>query len=163
MRLGLVFLVLLALIWAVVLLPSLLRTRLEGSPIDGVRSFEHAMGILGNARRRSGSVPGRWVMVPKDVTVPQRRHKRVIAKRRSAFQRMLVVCGATFVLGLVPPLRAVLWLHLACDAALGVYVWRLLQWKREEAQRQRVVRRLRAAPDPEPAREPSERVVGHSV
>jgi flagellar biosynthesis component FlhA len=56
----------------------------------------------------------------------------LIRKRKQAFQRLLVAAGASFVLGLIPGLHWLLVVHLACDVGLGVYVWKLLQWKRGE-------------------------------
>jgi hypothetical protein len=135
-RLGLFVIVLLALAWAVVLLPSILRTKLEASPIDGVRSFERSMGILANARNRRTERPGRWIMVPRsDVTAPVRRRSRVIRRRRQNFERLLALAGVTFLAGFVPQLRWMWFVHLAVDGALGFYVTRLLRYKREEQER----------------------------
>lgn len=122
---------LLALVWAVVLVPSIFRTKLESSPIDAVRRFEHSMGILARARRYSG--PGRWVMVPKGR--PQtfdRRRQRVVRRRRQVFERLVIAAGATLILGIPSPLRWVWWAHLAVDVGLVSYVWRLRQWKIQE-------------------------------
>lgn len=131
-RLDIVFVVLLALVWGVVLVPSIFRTRLESSPINAVRRFEHSMGILARARRYSG--PGRWVMVPKGR--PQRpidrRRQRVMRRRRQAFVRLVTAAGATFILGIPSPLRFVWWAHLAVDLALVTYMYRLRQWKVQE-------------------------------
>ncbi|MBI4730075.1 MAG: hypothetical protein HY775_11375 [Acidobacteria bacterium] len=129
------FVLLLALVWAVVLVPSLFRTRLESSPIDGVRSFERSMGVLANARRRGQALSGRWVMVPRDVTAPRSRRRRVVRRRRTTFERLVAAAGATFVLGLVPQLRWLLLVHLAIDAVLGGYAARLIQWKQDEERR----------------------------
>jgi len=137
-----VFVAVLALIWAMLLIPSMLRERLESSPIEGVRSFERSMGILASTRKGS-SPPGRWIMVPRsDVTQPVRRRGRVIRRRRQNFERLLIVAGVTLVVGLVPALRWMLFVHLAVDAIIGLYVARLLRWKRDEDQRARVVTQL---------------------
>ncbi|MGH2829933.1 MAG: hypothetical protein ACRDJM_05570 [Actinomycetota bacterium] len=132
--LGLGLVLVLAAIWAVVLLPSLLRSRISSSPIDGVRNFEQVMGVLGGTRsaRRGHNASGRWVMVPRDVTAPKRR-ARVIQRRRRMFVRLVAVALLTLPLGAVPSLRWVWFVQLATDATLGLYVWRLLQWKRDEA------------------------------
>lgn len=138
MRLELIFLVLLALVWAVVLIPSLIRGRLESSPIDGVRSFERSMGVLANTRsRRQQQTSGRWILIPRNVTPSMRRRARVLQRRRRAFERLLVVAVLTFILGIVPALRWMWFVHLAADLALGFYVARLRKWKRDERARHR--------------------------
>lgn len=125
----------LAAIWAAVLLPSLVRSRIAASPIDGVRNFENAMGILSGARaRRTQNASGRWVMVPRDVTAPPRRRARVIERRRRMFTRLVSLVAVTLALGIVPSLRWVWFVNLAADAALAVYVSRLLRWKAEPAE-----------------------------
>jgi hypothetical protein len=128
--------VLLALVWAAVLLPSMFRAKLEASPIDGVRSFERSMGILASTRNRRAERPGRWIMVPRsDVTQPVRRRSRVIRRRRQLFERLLLAAGVTLAAGFVPQLRWMWFVHLAVDGALGIYVTRLLRYKREEQER----------------------------
>jgi hypothetical protein len=135
-----VFVAVLALIWAMLLVPSLFRGRLVSSPIDGVRSFERSMGVLANTRKQKATSPGRWIMVPRsEVTQPVRRRSRVIRRRRQNFERMLIVAGVTLVLGFVPALRWMWFVHLAVDAGIGLYVARLLRWKHDEEERNRVV------------------------
>ena len=148
------FVAVLALIWAMLLVPSF-RGRLESSPIDGVRSFERSMGVLASTRKGT-SPPGRWIMVPSsDVTQPVRRRGRVIRRRRQNFERLLAVAGATFLLGFVPGIRWMWFVHLAVDGVLGFYVLRLLRWKRDEEERARVVTPLPAeqAPDEQQQRQ----------
>ena len=127
-------LVLLAAVWAAVLLPSMFRAKLESSPIDGVRSFERSMGILANTRKAER--PGRWIMVPRsDVTAPVRRRSRVIRRRRQMFERLLAAAAITLIAGFVPALRWMWFVHLAVDGVLGIYVTRLLRYKRAEQER----------------------------
>ncbi|GAC1413968.1 MAG: hypothetical protein NVSMB57_09510 [Actinomycetota bacterium] len=125
-------LVVLAAVWAAVLLPSLLRSRVASSPIDGVRSFEQAMGILGGHRtpRQSQNGTGRWVMVPREVTAPTHRRSRVLERRRRLFVRLMAFSTLTLAIGFIPPLRWVWYLNITSDALLGLYIWRLLEWKR---------------------------------
>lgn len=135
-RLGIIFVVLLALVWAVVLLPSLFRGKLQSSPSSGIRSFERDMGILRSTGKRSGGAPGRWIMIPRpDDAGPARRRNRVIRRRRRNFQRLLALAALTFIAGFLPSLRWVWFVHLAVDASIGFYVIRLLKYKREEAER----------------------------
>lgn len=120
------------------LVPSLLRGRLESSPVNGVRSFERDMGVI--AKTNKAAAPGRWIMIPRsEVTRPIRRRSRVIRRRRLAFQRLLVTAAVTFLIGIVPGLRWMWFVHLAVDAVIGFYVLRLLRWKRDEEERARIV------------------------
>lgn len=129
------------------LVPSVLRGRLESSPIDGVRSFERSMGVLASTRKGT-SPPGRWIMVPRsEVTQPVRRRSRVIRRRRQNFERLVAAAGVTMILGFVPALRWMWFVHLAIDGAIGFYVSRLLRWKRDEEERARVVMPLPAEPE----------------
>ena len=94
------------------------------------------MGILANARNRRAERPGRWIMVPRsDVTAPVRRRSRVIRRRRQMFERLLALAGITFVVGFVPGLRWMFFVFLAIVGVLGIYVSRLLRYKREEQER----------------------------
>ena len=150
-RLGFVFVGLLALVWAALLVPSMLRTKLESSPIDGVRSFERSMGILASARSRKATTPGRWIMVPRsDVTAPPRRSSRVVRRRRQNFERLLALAAITFIAGFIPQLRWVWFVHLAVDGALAFYVARLLRYKRQAEERKDKVAMLAGDEEPVP-------------
>ena len=132
MRLGIIVIGLLLTAWAVLLLPSLsLSRRAQASPINGIRRFENTMGILANTR--ATQVPGRWVMVPRDLNNgPLRRRTRVIRRRRQTFQRLLFLTGAAFLLGLLPHMRVLLLVHLLLDASVAMYVVQLRRWARDE-------------------------------
>lgn len=143
--------VLLALCWAIVLVPSLTRPRFESSPISSVGDFERSMGILASTRYGRQQVPGRWVMVPKGMAAsPRTRRQRLIQKRRRIFVRLVFAAAATLVLGLIPPLRSLLLAHLALDVAVAVYVVQLRRWHRAEIERARVLRAMPTARPEEP-------------
>ena len=116
--------------WAAVLAPSLLG-RSAGDERDG---FKEAMGSLA-APARPDAPSGRFVMVPKGPrAVPRSRRDLVVRRRRAAFERLLVVAAATFLIALVPGLRAFFWAHLASDAALvGYGLWLKTQRGNERA------------------------------
>jgi hypothetical protein len=124
---------LLALAWAVVLVPSLLKPRFESSPIDGVRNFERSMGILANARHGRQQIPGRWVMVPKDLPQgPKRRRNRVIQKRRQNLLRLIIIAVSSLILGVIPGIHYFLWVNLVADLAVALYVVQLRRWHAAE-------------------------------
>ncbi len=94
------------------------------------------MGILASTRKGKAERPGRWIMVPRsDVTAPVRRRSRVIRRRRQLFERLLAAAAITFLAGFVPQLRWMWFVHLAVDGVLGIYVTRLLRYKRAEQER----------------------------
>ena len=106
------------------------------------------MGILESTRRPKPAASGRWIMIPRNVASQGRRRSRIIRRRRQTFVRLLVIASSTLVLGLIPRLHWLLIAHVAADASLGVYVWRLLTWKSRERQRDRVVRPLPVSDEP---------------
>jgi hypothetical protein len=127
----------------VVLLPPVIKPRLESSPIDGVRDFERSMGILANTRHGSAQTRGRWVMLPKDLEqAPRRRRNRVIRRRRQNFLRLIGLAFTTLVLGIVPGWGFFLIAHLGVDLVLAVYIVQLRRWHKAEIQREQVVREL---------------------
>jgi hypothetical protein len=140
---------LLALAWAVVLVPSLLKPRFESSPIDSVGNFERSMGILASARHGRTHIPGRWVLVPRDMEQgPKRRRNFVIQRRRRNFYRLIIVVFASLILGVIPSLHYFLWVNLAADLGLALYVWQLRRWHTSE---QKVVPLPAPAPSAEQA------------
>ncbi len=142
--------VILALVWAMVLLPGAVRSR-RSSPSNSVGTFERAMDVL--ARRdgnpRSGRSDGRLVYVPNDagriVGERARRRNAVITQRRRMFVRLLAAVGATLPLAIL--FDGILWMvFLASGTALGVYVGLLLRWKAQADQAAEVVRNLSDVP-----------------
>jgi hypothetical protein len=111
----------------------MVRPRFESSPMDGVRNFERSMGILASTRYGKQQVPGRWVMVPKDLPqAPRRRRNRIIRKRRQNFLRLIGLAAGTLVIGLIPGLHVLLWAHLITDLVLAGYVLQLRRWATHE-------------------------------
>jgi hypothetical protein len=166
-RLGFLFVAVIALIWAALLVPSMLRNRLEPSPINGVRDFERSMGVLANTRNRKATTPGRWIMVPRhDVTesaaVSGRRRTRVVRRRRQNFERLLAAAAITLLLGFLPHLHWIWFVHLAVDAGLGFYVSRLLAYKRLELERRHVATEATAPEEPTTQEPRSEDPVRHA-
>lgn len=150
-RLGPYVIVLLALVWAAVLVPSVVRARLSTSPADGVRRFEHTMGLIESTRRPKPPASGRWIMVPRNTSSSARRRARIVRRRRQMFVRMLAFAGTTLILGLLPHLHILLFLHVATDASIAYFVLRLVRLKTTERKGTRL---LVAVP-------PVEDVAGH--
>ncbi len=120
----------LGIMWAAFLVP---RGRRRHTPQASVDDFEHRMELLAQAEARGGS--GRWIVTPRKgvrfVGTAERKRARARERRRQVFSFLLESIAITFLIGLVPPLRA-LW---SATAVLGVllatYVWLLLAMKHQ--------------------------------
>lgn len=178
---SLVVLVILAIVWAVFLLPQLFRARAERSS-DSIGNFRNQLSVLERttpAASRSVSplrpasrpqaptghrpAAGRHVApAPRQVppatrpSAPARSGHaagRALARkrRRDVFCGLLVAMGATLVLGLVPSLRMMLVLHLVVDVLFAAYVALLVRARNLAAEREIKVRFLPGVVTPQPA------------
>ncbi|MDP9021394.1 MAG: hypothetical protein M3N57_01570 [Actinomycetota bacterium] len=134
---------LLALIWGVVLLPGALRAR-RSSPTTSVGTFERAMDVL--ARRDVGA-GGRYIYVPRDagriVDERKRRRSSVLTQRRRMFVRLLLATAVSLPLAFT--VRGLAWsVFFGSAALLAGYVRLLLRWKRRV---DRVAPIVRSLPD----------------
>lgn len=166
-------LLILALIWAVVLIPPALRNRAEGRPSDSIAAFRRQLAVLNKAGPR---LSGRSEPEPRPVRpagrpasalptvgrsttavlAPSHRpssSRAAIARREARRRRrdvlvaLLVAAGTTLALGAVPALR-VLWIaHIVVDVLLVAYVALLVRQRNLAAERDLKVRFL---PGPRP-------------
>jgi hypothetical protein len=143
-------LVILAVIWAAVLLPPYLQNRSESRPADSISTFRNQLSVL---ERRStmlvpGYEPGRVMAASRDAQFQRARIARLDAKkrRRDILVTLLAAAGLTLVLGVVLP--QVLLLHLLIDALLGAYVALLVRQRRVAEERSAKVRYLSTARRP---------------
>ncbi|MEX0832260.1 MAG: hypothetical protein WD757_01670 [Actinomycetota bacterium] len=114
----------LGIIWAAFLLPS--RGR-RNSPRTSVEEFERDLDLLADTEREN---PGRWVVAPRkgSAFIGARRRERVRQqeRRRRVLTILAEAIGVTFLIGLVPPLRA-MWAFTALAVGLlTLYVWALV-------------------------------------
>ncbi len=154
----LVFLILAA-IWAAVLVPPYLQNRRETRPGDSIASFRTQLSVLERAtpggRARAGNVTrldaARYGSSP--AAMPVRRPQASVAmrraearrRRRDVFLTLLGAVGVTFVLALA--LGGWVWgLHLAVDLLFGGYVVLLVAIQQQAMDRERKVRYLQPAP-----------------
>jgi len=122
---GWLLLVALGIIWAAFLLP----TR-ESSPNRSIEDFERNMDLLADTE---GNGRGRWIMTPRKgvafVGTRERARERARERRRRVFVFMLESTGIAFMIGLVPPLRAMWFVAGSLMILLGLYVWLLVSLK----------------------------------
>lgn len=178
---SLVVLVILAIVWAVFLVPQLFRARAERSS-DSIGNFRHQLSVLerttpaasrsvtqlrpvsgprspgggsGSARGRHVAPEPRQVAPGPRPAAPRPRHvpnRALIRKRRQdVFSGLLVAMGATLVLGLIPSLRMVLLLHVVVDLLFAGYVALLVRARNVAAERELKVRFLPGVVTPQPA------------
>jgi hypothetical protein len=163
--LTIVVLLILAVVWAAVLVPPWLRNRADARPADSISAFRHRLSVLERtgpigARRIPmissrpevrGFVPmaargpaGRTAMA----TVPAR--ARTQRRRRDIFVGMLAAMGTSLVLGFIPALRILWVVHVLVDMMFVTYVALLVHMRNQAAERDMKVRFLPGR-SPEPA------------
>ena len=76
---------------------------------------------------------------------------RTLRRRRDVFTALVAAAAVTLVLGLLPPLRVLLLVHLAVDVLLGAYVALLIRQRSLAAERELKVRFLPESRPMEPA------------
>lgn len=140
--------VILALVWALVLLPGAVRSR-RSSPTNSVGTFERAMDVLARRDSNPRGGDGRVIYVPSDagriVGERARRRNALIARRRQLFVWLVAGVGTTLPVAILAGGFA--WaLFLAATAALAVYVGLLLRWKNQAEEAAEVVRTLPDVP-----------------
>jgi hypothetical protein len=122
-----------------------------------VEDFERNMEILAST---DGSEGGRWIVTPRKgmafVGPRERAKERARLRRRRVFVFMLESLALTFLIGLVPPLRAMWYATAVLLILLGVYVWLLVSMKARSARSESAVR-VREAAEPERPRAVRER------
>jgi hypothetical protein len=128
----------LGIIWAAFLIPSRRR-----SPRSSVEEFERKMTILADANNWSSA--GRWVLMPQRgqrfMGSRDRSRARVRRRRRQVFTVLVEATGVTFLIGLVPRLRPMLYGTAILVGLLVIYTLMLLKIRADEVQLARTKRR----------------------
>lgn len=156
-------LVILAAIWAAVLLPPYLQNRRETRPGDSIASFRSQLSVLerttpgGRARSLARPEPSRYdggyagygrPAAPRQPGRPSAaamRRAEARRRRRDVFLTLLGAVGVTFLLALA--LGGAVWvLHLAVDALFVGYVLLLVSLQQQGIEREEKVRYMRPAP-----------------
>ena len=137
-------LALLAVVWAVAVVPGMLRGHRVRSSQHSIAAFTRNMSLIAPER----PVPGRQLMVLDDadsVSGPSRRARMVHRRRQVAVQlgAGLAALGCLAVL-----LGGVLWVAFAASgAAFAAFLLAVRELQRRDRERRRKVRPLRAAPN----------------
>lgn len=155
-------LVILAAIWAAVLVPPYLQNRRETRPGDSIASFRSQLSVLerttpggrasASARmdlprydaRRSPVAAAQPIRRPARPTDAALRRAEARRRRRDVFLTLLGAVGVTLVLAVA--LGGLVWmLHLAIDAAFVAYVGLLVKMQQVSAEKEQKVRYLPAS------------------
>jgi hypothetical protein len=122
---------LLVIIWLAFFLPSRHR-----SPAASVEEFEQKMSLLAETHR---DAPGRWVLMPRRRFLgPQDRARvRVVRRRRLVFTGLLEATVLFLLMGMVPPLRPMLFAAGGLAFLLLVYSALLVQLRIADHERDR--------------------------
>ena len=176
-------LLILAVIWAAVLIPPALRSRAEGRPADSITAFHRQLAVLRRAAPRGSSRHSDFVpeggmssnhlsplaaVTSLSVSAGRRPGEptgyasttRSAMVRRNARRRrkdillaLLVAAGVSLALGAIPALRFLWMVHVAADVLLFGYVALLVRQRNLAAERDLKVRLLPTARRGEARRE----------
>ncbi|WCO65943.1 hypothetical protein PO878_15685 [Iamia majanohamensis] len=149
---GVSVLILLAVVWAVVLVPPYLRHRGEARPGSSVTSFRQGLDVLGRSAPPSVASGAHFTPVrgsaPLGPGAPRGR-AAVRKRRRDVLLTLAGVAGFTFLLAVAFGGTAIL-LNLVADAALVGYVYLLVQLRKLAAEQAQKVRYLPAPAPSQP-------------
>jgi len=135
-----VVLLILAVVWALFLVPQVLRARAEKTPADSIGAFRAQLSVL----ERTGPVispSGRPTMsVPayRPAGIPSK--EQIRRRRQNILFGLLGAMALTLFLGLVVPTFLVL--HVALDVLFGVYCFLLVRARQLAVEREMKVRYL---------------------
>jgi len=160
-----VLLLILAVVWAVVLVPPWLRSRADARPADSISAFRHRLTVLERTgpvgTRRvpmmaqrpdvAGYVPVARRPAPRSQMAAMSSRARTQRRRRDIFVGMVAAMATSLVLGFIPSLRILWVVHLLVDAMFVTYVALLVHMRNQAAEREMKVRFL---PQRLPARTP---------
>jgi hypothetical protein len=152
-----VLLLILAVVWAVVLVPPWLRSRADARPADSITAFHHRLTVLertgpvgtrrvpmlGHRPEARGFVPIARRPAPRTTQVAAMSSRaRTQRRRRDIFVGMLAAMVTSLVLGFVPSLRILWVVHVLVDAMFVTYVALLVHMRNQAAEREMKVRFL---------------------
>jgi hypothetical protein len=144
---SLVVLLILAVVWALFLVPQWLRHRAERTPADSIGAFRNQLnvlerttpGMLGRSSRAAAPQPS-GIGLGRPLGRPVSQKELVRRRRANILFGLLGAMGTTLVLGLVVPTFLVL--HVALDLLFVAYCAMLVRARNLVAEREMKVRYL---------------------
>jgi Flp pilus assembly protein TadB len=141
-----VVLLILALVWAVFLVPQLIRARAEANPADSIGAFRKQLAVLERTGPRAvGALPAPAAATSRgspDGASPRPGRGLVRKRRRQILVGLLAAMSVSLVLGLMPGLLPLLLVHVLLDVLCGVYVAQLIRVRNLALEREIKVRYL---------------------
>ena len=134
-------LIVLAGVWAALLVPPLVRSRRDNRPSGSIHEFRRQLHVLGRTS------PAGIASLRGGARRPAGPSRRCIKRRRDVLVGLLVVMGASLLLGFIPVLRVAWAVHVVADLAFVAYIGALVHFRNLAAEREAKVRFL-----PRPAR-----------
>jgi hypothetical protein len=137
----------LGVIWAVVLIPPILKARAGRPRNDSVGDFHYRLRMLGQTNGTHRDRPAR-LSLSRPAFAPHRgsgRQSPRQKRRQDVLLVMLGVCAATLFLALLSRMTVLLVVHLACDALLAAYLYLLVRHKQRATEQRSKVRFLNTA------------------
>jgi len=129
--LGVVILLVLAAVWAAVLIPPIVRARTEVRPTGSVTDFHRQLRVLARTTPYGASAHSHASLPyhASDAAGPLYRiaptvrpRQRAVRRRRDILVGLAVAAAASLVLGFLPALRVLLFVHVLADVLLVGYI-----------------------------------------
>jgi hypothetical protein len=142
---SLVVLLILASVWAVFLVPQVLRARAEKTPADSIGAFRNQLSVLERATPVTRTRPVRSIdRIPSYAATaygrPTSSRELARRRRRDVLVGLLGAMGVTLLLGLVVPVF--LMVHLLLDVLFVAYCALLVRVRNVAVEREMKVRYL---------------------
>jgi hypothetical protein len=145
-------LLVLAVIWAAVLVPPMWRSRTDGRPADSIKQFHRHLRVLngtephGYSRALTAQAGSAVITAPMTYRASQRssvelRRRRTLERRRNVLFILTGLCVATLLFSFVAGAK-MLALNVMCDALLAGYVGVLVHLRNTAGERSTKVRYL---------------------
>lgn len=145
-------LLVLAVIWAAVLVPPMWRSRVEGRPADSIKQFHRHLRVLngtephGYSRALTAQVGSAVITAPATYrrstsSSADLRRRRTLERRRNVLFILTGLCVATLLLSFVAG-TTMFAIHVLCDVLLGAYVATLVHLKNAAVERDTKLRYL---------------------
>lgn len=144
-------LLVLAVIWAAVLVPPFVRARSEARPADSIGNFRRQLHVLertgpavvpaANSLRLGTVRPVPAFRSPNRIQSPEAlRRARTLKRRRDVLFTLVGLMGATLLFGAIPGLRVLWAAHVLLDMLFAGYVVLLVRVRNESAEREMKLR-----------------------
>lgn len=133
----------LLLIWAAVLLPPLIRSRMERDPVDSVGEFRRHLRVLESATPAANTLANNAIagLVQMPPSWAREARRAEVLRRRQRVVKTLIGCMAlTLLVGLIPGLHEVLFVHLVFDVLFATYLYLLAHARKAAIDRRRAMR-----------------------